>query len=237
MSATEDQVVTLLRDVVAQGPDGSGVSVEQAARSGRRRAPRRSAVQVGGVVAAGAVLCVATVVLPRALDEAGPAGPSVGVTAEPTQNPFRRLYAAYDAAVARVGLPALDTTWAVQPYVRVGGPGEFRDFPGSRSLQTFGTTGSTVDFQTVELDPSTSPTGEDELCGPYLATGYGCGTSTPEDGLTLLRLLDRPGGSLVGVELWHPTGVVVVSRNPDVTGVPVTDEQLLELAQDPALRW
>lgn len=236
MSATEEQVVTLLRDVVAHGPDGSGLSVEDAARSGRGRARRRAVLQVAGVMAAVVVLAAATTVLPRVVG-GGPAGPSVGVTAEPTQNPVRRLYAAYDAATVRVGLPVLDTVWAVQPYVRMGAPGEFRDFPGSRSLQTFGTPGSALDFQTVELDPAQVLSTEEDLCGAYLANGFGCTTSTPDEGLTLVRLLHRPEGPLVGVELWHPDGVVVVSRNGDAGGAPVTDEQLLALAQDPALRW
>lgn len=237
MSATEDQVVALLRDVVAHGPDGSGVSVDQAARTGRRRAVRRSVAQAVAVAAAVTVLAAAAAVVPRLVVSADPAGPSVSVTAEPTPNPVRRLYAAYDAAITGLGLPLLDTVWSVQPYVRMGQPGEFQDFPGSRSLQNFGTTGSRFDFQTVELDPSAVLSTQDDLCGAYLANGLGCTTSSPGDGLTLVRLLDHPGGGLVGAELWHPTGVVVVSRHEIATGKSISDEQLLDLVQDPTLRW
>ena len=235
MSASEEQVLTMLRTAVAHGPDGSALSVDAATRSGRRRVARRRGLQVVGAAAAASVVVVAVGVLPGLLDRPAPATPGTATTAP--QNDVRRLYAAYDTAVSRAGLPVLDTRWTVQPYVRMGQPGEFQDFTGSRSLQNFGTTGSSFDFQTVELEASTAPTTQDELCGAYLANGYGCATSSPAEGLTLLRLLDRPDGSLVGVELWHPTGVVVVSRNPDSVGGPVTDEQLLELAQDPALRW
>ena len=115
-------------------------------------------------------------------------------------------------ATARNGLPLLELRWDIQPYVRMGPPGEFEEFPGSRSLQNFGNPSSPVAFQTVAVDEDAQPTTQEELCGAYLANGLGCEASSPAEGLTLVRLLDRPGGTLAGVELWHPKGVVVASR-------------------------
>ena len=210
--------MTLLRDVVAHGPDGSGLSVDAAARSGRRRVARRAGCRWWARRRRRRSWRRPSA-CSRGSSAGGPAGAGRRgdgrADAEPRAPPVRRLRRGHGRAG---GLPVLDTGWAVQPYVRMGAPGEFRDFPGSRSLQTFGTPGSALDFQTVELDPAQVLSTEEDLCGAYLANGFGCTTSTPDEGLTLLRLLDRPEGPLVGVELWHPDGVVVVSRNGDTGG-------------------
>ncbi len=234
MSVDDEQVVALLRRAVERDDDASGISPGLAARTGRRRSALRTAAAAGAAALAVAVLAVATVVVPGLVDRAGPAGPSVSVSPEPTQNPVRRLYAAYDAAIERNGLPLADTRWTVDAYVRLGAA-EPQRFTASRSLHNLGTPDAPVSFQTVELHEADLLTTDEELCGPYRTNGMTCEIGSPGTGLTLVRL--RTGDEVVGAELWHPGGVVTASRPDGAPDGAVTEAQLLDLVQDPALRW
>lgn len=234
----DDRVVTLLRDVVSRDDDAHGVSPEAAIRTGRRRSVLRSTLQVGAAALVVAALALSTTVLPRLVGDSSPAGrgPSVEVSASPTTNAVQGLYAAYDAAITRNGLRVVDTRWSMVRYGRPGSGGRtFQEFLGSRSLQNLDT-GGPVELKTVTMSGGAARLTQDEFCAGYLANGFGCETVRDAEGLTLVRVLDGPGGRLMGVELWHPTGVVSVMEAQGGTGA-VTEAQLLDLAQDPALRW
>jgi hypothetical protein len=92
-----------------------------------------------------------------------------------------------------------------------------------------------VSFQTVELHEEDLLTTDEELCGPYRANDMACEIDSARTGLTQVRL--RVGGEVVGTELWHPGGVVTASRPDGAPAGAVTEEQLLDIVQDPALRW
>jgi hypothetical protein len=235
VSVEDEQVVALLRRAVGEAVDTTGISPERAARTGRRRAALRTATRVGAAALVASVLVVAATVVPRLVDRAAPAGPSVSVTPSPTQNPVRRLYAAYDAAVERNGLPLVDTRWTVDAYVRMGAPGEPLRFDESRTLHNFATAEPPVAFQTVELHEQDVLRTDEQLCGPYRANGFSCDTSSPAAGLTLVVL--TADGAVRTVELWHPRGVVTASQPDGDAARTLTEQQLLDVALDPALRW
>ncbi len=241
VSATEEQVVALLRDVVAHGPDGSGLSVDARRadgttagrrRSGRRRwarwpRPYRSGGGRGGRAAGSG----------RSGRPRRPERERHGrADTEPRAAALRRVRR---GAITRAGAPgARHRSGRCSRTCGWGSPGEFQDFPGSRSLQNFGTTGSRSTSRPSSSTRRQCSARRTTCAVPTWRTASGCTTSSPGEGLTLVRLLDRPDGALVGVELWHPTGVVVVSRHDDAAGKPDhATSSCSTLAQDPALRW
>ena len=184
VSSSEEQVLTSLRSAVARRPGRFRAVGRRRSAGGRRRSRGDAACRrwerrprPPSLVAVG-----------RA---AGPARPAragdPGTATTAPQNDVRRLYAAYDSAVSRAGLPVLDTRSTV-PAVRRGW-GRPRRVPGLRRVAVAAPTsgpGSSFDFQTVELEASPAPTTQDGCAVPTWPTGQ-VRHGNPARGSPLLR--------------------------------------------------
>jgi hypothetical protein len=238
VSLSDEQVLTLLRSNAGAGADGASLSVQAAARAGRWRVVRRRGAQLAGAAAATAGVVVAVSVLPGLLDRPEPAAPGATVTADPSENPVRRLYAAYDDALTRVGLPVGDPSWTrVYSFSRV-----FDETIPADGMQAMGELDA-ITLTTVRIDPARQPA-VGELCALYAdraAEGMvvpACEETTNAAGEAMTLLSDPGGtGAVRAAAVWWGQGVVLVGQGDSPLARAVTEEQLVELASDPSLRW
>ena len=199
---------------------------------------RRRGLKVLGAAAAASVVVVAVSVLPGLLDRQDPATPGATVTADPSENPVRRLYAAYDTALERVGLPAGDPSWTrVSSFSRV-----VDELLPADGMQAMGPADA-ITLTTVRMEPAAQPA-VGELCALYAereADGElvpACQETTNGDGEPMTLLADPAApDEVVAAAVWYGDGVVVVGRGDSPAAADVTEEQLVELASDPSLRW
>ena len=252
MSRTDEQLVTDVREAVRTAPLGQTVALDEVVAVGRRRVRSRRALGAGGLLVAAAVAGGVALSLngvgplgaaPFGVAGEGGRGPSVTVTEAPDSS--KRLYDAFDARLEALGMPTEGVGWASGPTPLYFHEGR-TDLGTVESALAAGALDLGFTLETGRYEDAIDVTGD--LCQEMKTVPLDCSQTELSDGAQLLRLTTpatpTQPAELAALHVLRPRGYVRVlvqvtqlTPNGVIEFPPVDEEQLLEIATDPALQW